>query len=686
MIPRLLAVVLSLVAATPALPQDTPAGRVDRLLERLSDYGFAGSIAVAVEGATVHSAGYGLADRERVVAVGPDTRFDIGSLTKPFTAAVILRLAEEGVLSVGDSLGGLLPDVPAAMSGITVERLLTHTSGLVRSAGSLDVEADATREEFLAAVLGSELLFPPGERFEYSDTGYDLLAAIAELKTGEPFPALVERLVIRPAGLEQTGYATGEEATADVAWAYSSAFGSPWADDREGPSAPTWYNLGSGGLVSTTGDLLAFESALWAGEILAPATVERMTHGHVEVGGGRSYGYGWFVSDGPNGRVVYHGGDISGYKAHLARYVESDLVFAALGSVLGWERAIDRDAISAWFGEGPSLPPAREDAPDESFAGTYRTAEGDPIVVWVEAERIVVETAGQPAVDLVFRAAGGETAERTRVAGEVIEALGRGDQAFLESLLRERDRAGGFAGFLISIWGRLEQRSGPARSHAVLGSYAAQDGTVVSLIEVQRDGGSERMRLIWRGDRLVTAGGDEGLRRPTALFVPTGPGTAARYADASGTTTTLRLENGAIRIESPAGEAVVTRDERNPIEPPRRSLVRALVPVFLQEGSEAGLARLRQERSTDPDGYDFGEFAVNDLGYALLHAADLEGAIAVFRQNVEEHPESGNTHDSLGEAYLAAGRMEEARSSYAEALRLDPENERAREVVEGPEE
>lgn len=676
--------------AVPAPAQEAPVERIDRLLEALSGYGYGGALAVAVDDRIVHEAGYGFADREAGTPISPRTRFDIGSLTKPFTAAAILRLVEEQALELDDTLGELIPTVPPDKAAITVEQLLTHTSGLVRSASSLGVEEDTNRQDFLSAVLGSELLFPPGERFEYSDTGYDLLAAIAEIRTGEPYPDVLARLVLGPAALEHTGYVQGDAPAAlegaggksEFAWGYSAPFGVPWIEDREGPSATSWFNLGSGGLCSSADDLLRFESSLRGGKILSPASVERMISAQVPIADGRSYGYGWFVEESPQGALVYHGGDIAGYKAHLARYVDRGVVFAALGNVFGWERATDRDAIAAWFGEGPVEPPPPDAGADLSgFEATYRTDAGEPIVVWMEADRLAVEVSGQSAVDLVFGMAGEEGAERTAAAGRVIEALEAEDAAFLDSLMRERDRAAGMSAFLLSVWGRLAERSGSAQGNTVLGSWLAQDGTVVSLVEVERESGADRLRLVWRGDRLVSAGGDEGLRRPLALFELTGPTTAARYDDATGSTATLTFNDDSVRISSAAGEAVAVRSD-DPIDPPVRSLVRALLPAFVRQGAEEGMARHDSLLSAVPDDYDFGEDALNDLGYALLRRDATDAAIAVFQRNVEDHPQSWNAHDSLGEAYLVAGRVAEARASYAESLRLNPENETARELLQ----
>lgn len=674
------ALALLLAGALPASSQNLPADRVDRLLERLAGYGYAGAFAVAEDGEVVHAAGYGRADVERGTPVESDTRFDIGSLTKPFVATVVLRLAEQGRLSVEDTIGALLNSVPPDKAGITLHQLLTHTSGLVRSAAMLDVDAETPRDRFITAVMESDLLYPPGERFEYSDTGYDLLAALAEISTGQPFDALLRRLILEPAGLDRTGYATAEGLGA-VAPAYTGALGTPWIDSRSGPSHPTWFNRGSGALISTVADLVRFEASLRAGKILEPESVDRMTTGHVPAGTDRAYGYGWFVLETRRGRVVYHGGDIAGYKAYLARYVDDSLVFAGLSNVYGWERTTDRDAVAAWFGEGPEPPPAAAPGEVGKVEGTYRTSDGEPLVIWIEAGQVMVEVARQAAVDQVFGVSGEDPALRTADARRVVKALEAGDLEFLESRLRDRNRIAGLANRLIGYWALLAERGGAVRDFQVLGSYPAQDGTIVSLVEIERDSGTERFRLIWRGDRLVTAGGGEGLRRPTAAFEQTGPGEAARFIVADGTTTRLTFERDAVRVITEGRESLAWRDRETPIDPPALSTVRALLPVFARDGAAAGLARYHELREANPGRYDFGEEALNDLGYRLLNAGLLEEAIGVFRRNVAEYPDSWNVHDSLGEAYLAAGRTAAARASYARSLELNPDNETAREVL-----
>lgn len=668
---------------TPAetAPYDTTAPqRVDALLERLAGYGYGGAVAIGDSRGLLHAAGYGLRDRERELPFEAGTAIDIGSLTKVFTATLVLRLWDEGVLSVGDSLGSYLPDVPADKAGITIHQLLTHTSGLLRSAVRLGVETGTTRDAFVAAVLASDLLYPPGTRFEYSDTGYDLLAALVEAVTGEAYSDALADRVLDPAGLTATGY-IGTVDPAGVADSYASPLGSPWYDRREGPSKAAWYNRGSGGLVSTVADLQRLSRGLRGGELLDPTTVSRMMTAHVEVGDGLGYGYGWYVRGTPP-RSVFHGGDIAGYKAHLEVDLATGRTVAAFDNVLGWEKVTDQYIVAAWEGRGPALPPAITDEDGgRRLAGTYRATDGTTLVLWDEAGAIGAEARGQAAADLLFGVTDDHLRARTRDAEAVLRALADADTAFLADRVRDRDRIAGMPQRLLSIWGRLAQLRGPVERVDVSGSYPGQDGTVISFVDVFHESGPDPLRLVWRGDRLVAVGGSEGLRAPTAALTVVDGLQAARFEPSTGQTTTLRLSGDRLTLSAGGASLGFARDEADPIPAPTRSLTRALVPVFLRRGPDAGMAELAALREARPDAYDFDEAEFNRLGYRLLYANAAASAIAVFRHAADTHPESWNAFDSLGEAYLAAGDVAAAREAYAESLRLNPDNETARQML-----
>lgn len=663
--------------------------RLDTFLTRLSGYGWGGTVWVHMPGAEPAAWAYGLADRERETPMTAQTRFDIGSLTKPFTAAAILKLEEAGALSVDDSLGRYLGDVPLDKREITLRHLLTHTAGLVRSARSLGVDADTDRGGFVRAVLTGPLLYAPGQRFEYSDTGYDLLAAIVEIVTKQSFESYLTEAVLAPAGLTRTSYLSQNPAAAStIALSYASPFGVPWLEEREGPSEPTWFNRGSGGLLSTAPELGRWLEALLEGRLLREETVRRMVSPQAERDDGSHYGYGWFIADGPEGRETWHGGDIGGYKAHLGWNAASGVRVAVLDNVFGFERVADRYIPGILRGEDVAPPPvtragpAAGETPLGSAEGVYRFADGGFVMVWAETGRVVVEVEGEEAVARVFGEAGGV---RSADARAVIDALEAGTPGPIEARLRERDRAAGLAARLASIWGMLERRSGAVGAYSVLGTAPAQDGTKVSMARVERSGGEDLLRIVWRGDRLVAIGGPEGMRRPTALFAATGERTAARFEPSNGETTSLSVRDdcACIEFDGPLGTAVARRDDSSDLVP-ARSPIRELLPVFASRGAVAGVARLDALRRSEPGAPEIGEGTLNDLGYRLLGLGAIDEAIAVFRLAVTQHPDSWNAHDSLGEALLRAGREAEAKQSYARSLELNPDNETARRIVGEP--
>jgi CubicO group peptidase (beta-lactamase class C family) len=234
--------------------------------------GFSGTVRVRMAGETLVSEGRGLANRERGLENGEHTAFDMGSILKSFTAVAIFKLVEEGALGLEDALGELLPDVPDDKQAITLLEILQHRAGFDTYH---DTEGDfepMTRLEARERILAQELLFPPGEDEEYSNSGYTLLADIIETATLTPYTDYVRQNLFAPAGMSETGfYSEPIWQRVDTAVGYDAAkFG-----DNDPASWPyTWALVGNGGLVTTVLDLDAWIDALWNGRILEPETWE----------------------------------------------------------------------------------------------------------------------------------------------------------------------------------------------------------------------------------------------------------------------------------------------------------------------------------------------------------------------------------------------------------------------------
>jgi CubicO group peptidase (beta-lactamase class C family)/predicted N-acetyltransferase YhbS len=310
------------VQAAGAPPEDE-ANRLDQWLQRA---GFQGGALVAKGDRVLLRRGYGLSDREAGVPYDADTVFSLGSITKQFTAAAILKLEMQGKLRVEDDVARLLPGVPADKQGITIHQLLTHTSGL--DSDFADDFDPVGRDAYVARALASKLLSPPGSSYRYSNAGYSLLGAIVEIASGQPYERFLQEQLFRPAGMESTGYRLPKWDPEHVAVGYRNGarwgrlVDKPWAED-----GPYWALRANGAIHTTLDDVLRWHRALLGDSVLSAPEKAKMYAKHVaeEAGGDSYYGYGWAVRDEPGaGRVVSHNGGNGVFYAEVIRMLDAD--------------------------------------------------------------------------------------------------------------------------------------------------------------------------------------------------------------------------------------------------------------------------------------------------------------------------------------------------------------------------
>jgi len=357
----------SLARATPPQAGDGPAtlaARADAFLQRCVEAGFHGSVLVARDGQAVLDRGYGLADRERELPNAPETVHAIGSITKQFTAAAILKLQELGKLSVQDPLSQHLPGVPQDKAAITLHHLLTHSAGFP---GAIGDDADPVeRDAYVALAFATPLAFEPGTAYEYSNVGYSLLGAVVERVSGQGYEDFLQQQLLRPAGLAHTGYDAPDWANLPLAVGYSRR-GERWGtmlDQPMTPDGPGWHLRCNGGLLSTTHDLQAWVAALQGHVVLSADSLERMLAPHVEEGpgSGSHYGYGWALFTTPRGtRLVTHNGGNGIQFADVLWYADEGLFIALLSNAsargmqdLAWE--IARMAFDPGYEPAPPQP------------------------------------------------------------------------------------------------------------------------------------------------------------------------------------------------------------------------------------------------------------------------------------------------------------------------------------------
>lgn len=395
--------------------------RMDRWLTAAE---FRGAVLVAREGRLLLRKGYGLADREQGIPYTPETVSTIGSITKQFTAAAILKLEMQGKLRVEDAIGKWFADAPADKRGITLHQLLTHTSGL-ESDFAGDYEA-VGRDDYVRRLLSSKLRSVPGATYDYANSGYSLLGAIVELASGRPYETYLREALFVPAGMLETGYRLPKWETSRIAVGYRDGerwgrpVEKPWAED-----GPYWALRANGGILSHVDDMLRWHAALGGEAVLSATAKSKMYARHAREGAADThYGYGWSVGESPwGGRLIAHNGGNRVFYADCLRYVDEDLVVILFtnDSTVRGGRAAEALARLA-HGEEVPLP--------TKIATTVRPLgdEGRDAVIrgWLDA----FNTA-DPAPMRAFRAAhavprpGVDDAERERRLLTLREDLGR---------------------------------------------------------------------------------------------------------------------------------------------------------------------------------------------------------------------------------------------------------------------
>ena len=359
------------------------ADRVDDfVLARLSEQHIPGAaIAVIHNGRLVKAQGYGLADVELNVPVTKETVFEIGSVTKQFTASAVMILAQEGRINLDDRISKYLPPIPQAWNEITVRQLLTHTSGIRNYTGlsGFELSKHLKKEEFIKTIAEYPLDFPPGERWSYSNTGYSLLGMIIEKASGQSYWDFMRARIFRPLGMNST---TDRNPKAIIR---NRASGYEWVGGALEHRDTDFTDLTSAGaIVSTVLDLAKWDAALNSGTLLRRISQDEMwTPVRLNKGDTYPYGLGWNIESLLGHRVIRHGGLTAGFSATFTRYVDDHLTIiilcnlgdASLNSRIGrgiarfYVPALSMDSIAASADKDPQTTVALKDELNQILKG-----------------------------------------------------------------------------------------------------------------------------------------------------------------------------------------------------------------------------------------------------------------------------------------------------------------------------
>lgn len=361
--------------------------------------------ALVVEGDRVLlDKGYGMANLAWQVPNTPEAKFRLGSLTKQFTATLILLLQQDGKLNVNDPVSKYLPDAPAAWAKITLANLLSHTSGIPSFTGFKEFPTWSmnphTPAEEIALFRDKPLDFEPGSKFDYSNSNFIVLGAVIEKVSGKKYGDLLRERIFDPLGMKDTGLDSDDLLLPKRAEGYRPGPHGIEIARSESMSIP-WS---AGAIYSTTGDLLKWEHGLFGGKVLNTDSLKLMT-----TPGKGDYGFGVFIQTQDGVRVVSHGGGIEGFNTHLAYAPEKQIAVIVLSNVNGGAPgSMGGQLMDAVLGKPVVLASERKAAPIAKeeltkFVGVYDLTPTFALTVAVSGDHLTGQGSGQPALDMIYQ-------------------------------------------------------------------------------------------------------------------------------------------------------------------------------------------------------------------------------------------------------------------------------------------
>ena len=323
--------------------------QIDGILSKYNGADLPGaSVAVMQNDSIIFRKGYGLSNIQTGERITPSSNFRLASVTKQFTAMTIMMLAEQGKLSLEDSLRRYFPDFPAYGKDIRIRHLLTHTSGLVDYEDLIPKTLSRQVYDTDCLKLMHEtdsLYFPAGSRYRYSNTGYALLSLITEKVSGQPFAKFLNDSIFKPLGM-QTSVAYEE----GVSTVQNRAFGHSFRNNEwvQTDQSQTSAVLGDGGIYSNPGELATWISALWNHRLIK-AELQNKAWSKALLNDGTSIGYGFGLHlDGPDSHP-HHDGSTMGFRNHILVYPEKKMMVVLLTNRNDAEPRAEAEKIAALF-------------------------------------------------------------------------------------------------------------------------------------------------------------------------------------------------------------------------------------------------------------------------------------------------------------------------------------------------
>ncbi|HUQ79611.1 MAG TPA: serine hydrolase domain-containing protein [Gemmatimonadaceae bacterium] len=348
----------TLVAGTSAagLAQQPALSRIDSVVSAVMTRQRIPGVAVAIVkgGSVMLAKGYGESNVEHHVPVTAETMFQSGSVGKQFTSAAVMLLVEDGKIALTDPIVKFFPNAPASWKGITVRHLLTHTSGIPDyTTDAMDYRRDYTEDELEKMAFGLTPEFPPGSRWNYSNTGYVLLGIIIHKASGKFYGDVLRERVFGPLGMRTARIINEEDIIPNRAAGYRMVRGELKNQEWVAPKLNT---TADGSLYLSVQDYIAWDRGLREKKILKPESWATINTPVTLTSGKRyPYGFGWSVDTVAGQLRIHHGGAWQGFQTYISRYIGDDVTIVALSNLGASQPGVIVDGIAAVL--NPALAP-----------------------------------------------------------------------------------------------------------------------------------------------------------------------------------------------------------------------------------------------------------------------------------------------------------------------------------------
>jgi CubicO group peptidase (beta-lactamase class C family) len=398
----ILFVLLQLAATSFSVCAQSDADKIDELVTAYAkQYKFNGSVLVVNKGKVVFSKGYGFKNAKDTTYNDVNTVYQLGSVTKQFTAAIILQLQEQKKLSVQDKLNKYFPDYPQG-DKITIEQLLTHTSGIynyTNDGGFMSGSATkpSTRENMMALFKDKPLNFEPGSKWSYSNSGYSLLGYIIEKVAGKPYEQVVRERIFLPLNMTHSGFDFTHLVSKDKATGYTV-----YTEKVKVPAGivDSSVSYGAGAIYSTVNDLWEWHKGLLSNTVLKAASQDK---GYTPVK--NHYGYGWGIDTVFGKRVLSHGGGIFGFNTNIARITGDDVCIVLLANMNTMVDPINKSILAILYNQPYEVPKEKvvikvDTAVLQQYVGEYQLAPNFTIAVRLADGILKGKATGQGEFDM----------------------------------------------------------------------------------------------------------------------------------------------------------------------------------------------------------------------------------------------------------------------------------------------